>query len=60
VIKKFGLTEKEFNGIMNLPKKSYWDYSSYGHVYKSWVYQGVRSVYHAVKGQPYQGSNLER
>lgn len=26
VIKKLGITENEFNEIMNLPKKTYWDY----------------------------------
>lgn len=26
VIKKMGITEKEFDEIMNLPKKTYWDY----------------------------------
>jgi hypothetical protein len=26
VIKKLGITENEFNEIMNLPKRTYWDY----------------------------------
>jgi hypothetical protein len=30
VVKKLGLTEQEFIGIMDAPKKSYWDYPSYG------------------------------
>lgn len=30
VVKKLGLTDEEFTAIMNAPKKSYWDYPSYG------------------------------
>lgn len=30
VVKKLGFTEEEFTAIMNAPKKSYWDYPSYG------------------------------
>lgn len=30
VVKKLGLTDSEFNTIMAAPKKSYWDYPSYG------------------------------
>lgn len=29
VVKKLGLTEPEFNEIMNAPKKTFWDYPSY-------------------------------
>jgi len=29
VVKKLGLTDMEFEDIMNAPKKSYWDYPSY-------------------------------
>lgn len=45
VIKKFGLTEKDFDGIMNLPCRSYWDYPSYGKIYKSRLYKVIVSVY---------------
>jgi N-acetyl sugar amidotransferase len=31
VIKKLGLSDDEFAKIMNAPKKSFWDYPSYGH-----------------------------
>lgn len=31
VAKKLGLTDDEFTAIMSAPKKSYWDYPSYGH-----------------------------
>ncbi len=30
VLKKLNLTDEEFEEIMNLPRKSYWDYPSYG------------------------------
>ncbi|MFN8400383.1 MAG: N-acetyl sugar amidotransferase [Anaerolineales bacterium] len=30
VVKKLGLTDDEFTAIINAPKKSYWDYPSYG------------------------------
>jgi len=45
VIKKLGLTEKEFKEIMNLPKKSYWDYPSYGKLYKSPFFKRAKTVY---------------
>ena len=34
VVKKLGLTDAEFAAIMSAPKKSYWDYPSYGHFMK--------------------------
>jgi len=49
VIKKFGMTEAEFERIMKLSKKSYWDYPSYGQVYKTAAYKGLRNLYRAVK-----------
>ena len=38
VIKKFGLTEQEFEEIMNLPQKKYEDFPSYYPITKSRVY----------------------
>ena len=35
VVKKLGLTDVEFNRIMTAPKKTYWDYPSYGHFMKN-------------------------
>ena len=35
VVKKLGLTDAEFAAIMSAPKKSYWDYPSYGHLMKN-------------------------
>ena len=39
VIKKLGLSDESFEAIMNAPKKSYWDYPSYGPMMKSRLYQ---------------------
>ena len=35
VVKKLGLTDAEFAAIMSAPRKSYWDYPSYGHLMKN-------------------------
>ena len=43
VIKKLGLTEQEFDEIMELPKKTYDDYPSYRHVYSG--YRSARALY---------------
>lgn len=32
VVKKLGLTDDEFESILNAPKKTFWDYPSYGRV----------------------------
>ncbi len=42
VIKKLGITEKEFDTIMDLPKKSFDDYPSYE---KSWYYQTCKKIF---------------
>ena len=39
VIKKLGLTDDTFKEIMDAPKKSYWDYPSYGHMMKTPLFQ---------------------
>jgi hypothetical protein len=41
VAKKLGLTEKQFDDIMALPKKSFWDYPSYE---KMWIVQLRRKL----------------
>lgn len=48
-IKKFGLTEDQFDDIMNLPPKSYWDYPCYGTIYKTSIYQVARKIYKSLK-----------
>lgn len=48
VIKKLGLTDNQFDAIMNLPKKTYWDYPSSGWVYRSKIYKTIRDGYLAL------------
>ena len=48
VAKKLGLTEPEFEAIMRLPKRSYWDFPSYGHLYQNRTFVGLRRLYHRV------------
>jgi hypothetical protein len=49
VAKKLGVSDLEFDAIMNLPKKSYWDYPSYGHILEGPLfkggYNGLRAAY---------------
>lgn len=45
IIKKFGMSESEFEQIMNLPVKSFWDYSSYASLQQLWFSPMVRWVY---------------
>lgn len=46
VVKKFGLTDEEFEKIMNLPKKSYGDYPSYGsQFFQTSLYKGILAAY---------------
>lgn len=49
VIKKFGLTEAEFEEIMNLPKKTFRDYPSYHKFFQSSVYKNLRAIYRLFK-----------
>jgi hypothetical protein len=51
VVKKLGLTDEQFEAIMNLPKKSYWDYPSYGRSYQGKIYRAVRTIYRGLKGK---------
>lgn len=49
VAKKLGVTDIEFDAIMDLPRRSYWDYPSYGRVLEGplfkTAYEGLRTVY---------------
>lgn len=47
LIKKFDLTEAEFEEIMNLPARSYWDFPNYGINNKSILYKSLRMFYRA-------------
>jgi N-acetyl sugar amidotransferase len=51
VVKKLGITDEELNRILNLPKKSYWDYPNYGWVIHTRAYLGLHSIYRALKRQ---------
>jgi N-acetyl sugar amidotransferase len=52
VAKKLGITDAEFDAIMNLPRKSFWDYPSYERVMASPIfrgpYNGLRNMYRAM------------
>lgn len=55
VSKKLSLNDAEFNAIMNLPRKSYWDYPSYGRILEGpllkGVYNGLRNLYRGMQRQ---------
>jgi len=41
VVKKLGLTDEEFEAILNAPKKTFWDYPSYGRIIESPMLKGL-------------------
>jgi N-acetyl sugar amidotransferase len=41
VVKKLNLTDEEFEKIMHLPKRTYWEYPSYGRFMEGALMQGV-------------------
>lgn len=49
VLKKLSLSNEEFDKIMKLPKKSYWDYPSYGRFFNSSIYRDARFMYRWLK-----------
>jgi N-acetyl sugar amidotransferase len=49
VIKKLGLSEEEFETIMGLPKKTFWDYPSYRKLIQGRIYKGSHRIYRAFK-----------
>jgi hypothetical protein len=53
VAKKLGIGDAEFDAIMNLPRKSFWDYPSYGRVIEGpmfkGIYDGLRNVYRSLQ-----------
>jgi len=44
VAKKLGLSETELDAILALPRRSYWDYPSYGRLYRTRAFQVVRRL----------------
>jgi hypothetical protein len=53
VAKKLGVSDTEFDVIMNLPRKSFSDYPSYGRVLEGpllkWIYDGLREMYRGMQ-----------
>lgn len=53
VAKKLGVSDSEFDAIMNLPRKSFADYPSYGRVIEGplfkGIYNGLRNVYRSMQ-----------
>lgn len=58
VIKKLGLTEESFEAIMNLPKKTFWDYDSYARLTQTKMYKGARKIYRAVRYRTLSAASL--
>lgn len=51
LLKKFGITDDEFEAIMNAPKKTYWDYPSYGKIFASPQYKALLNVLKSIRGK---------
>lgn len=53
VVKKLGLNDAEFDAIMKLPLKKFWDYPSYARIVEGpllkGIYNGLRNVYRAAQ-----------
>jgi N-acetyl sugar amidotransferase len=45
LLKKFDLTEYEFDELMNLPPKTIWDYPSYNRFFQHPIYRAARTIY---------------
>jgi len=55
VIKKFGITEAEFEAILNAPPKSFWDYPSYSRMARSKPYAMARNLYRTLRRRKQDG-----
>jgi N-acetyl sugar amidotransferase len=58
VVKKFEFTEEDFNNIMALPRRSFYDYPSYEKIIRNPLWFGlVKMAYHSIylKGKSYAG-----
>ncbi|HNS61227.1 MAG TPA: N-acetyl sugar amidotransferase [Anaerolineales bacterium] len=44
VVKKLGLTDDEFEAILNAPKKTFWDYPSYGRIIEGPALKGLYNL----------------
>lgn len=45
VLKKLDLSQDQLDTLLDLPKKTYWDYAPYGRVKKTFLFHGLRKVY---------------
>jgi N-acetyl sugar amidotransferase len=50
VSKKLGLTDAEFEAIIALPKRTFWDYPSYGRLYRHPLVRRAQELYHRLRG----------
>ena len=61
VVKKLGINDDEFEAILNAPKKTFWDYPSYGHVVEGSLFKGLytlaRDVYRQRQKQSHQAES---
>jgi hypothetical protein len=51
VIKKFGLSEEEFQAIMDAPRRTFRDFPSYAKLREGRPYQMARRVYRRLRGR---------
>ncbi len=53
VAKKLGITDSEFEAIMKLPRRSFWDYPSYARVIEGPIFKGLydslRNIYRSMQ-----------
>ena len=49
VAKKFGLTEQQFEEIMALPRKTFFDYPSYEPIYQSRIFKALLQANRALR-----------
>jgi len=48
VLKKFDFTADQLDELLQSPKKSYWDYESYGQIYRTLLYRVLRVAYRTI------------
>ena len=59
VSKKLGLSEVQFEEIMNLPRKSFWDYPSYAKLKRKPHFKMAHGLYRAVKYRSFKMPDSE-
>jgi len=48
VVARLGLTDGQFEAILKLPPKSYWDYPSHAPFYGNAIYRGLSAIYRRI------------